>query len=70
MNRCFSKRNDPSSLKSFLKLFQISIFRGALNKGATFEEFARHAAKQMIALAMESEIIAVIEPYQNYQETG
>ena len=36
-----------------------------LGKGATLEEFARHAAQQMIALAMEAEITTAMEQYQH-----
>lgn len=36
-----------------------------LGKGASLEEFARYAAQQMIALAMEAEISAAIEQYQH-----
>jgi SH3-like domain-containing protein len=36
-----------------------------LGKGATFEAFTRYAAQQMIALAMEAEITAVIKQYQH-----
>jgi hypothetical protein len=35
-----------------------------LGKGASLEKFARYAAQQMIALAMEAEIAAAIEQYQ------
>ncbi len=41
-----------------------------LGKGTSLEELARYAAQQMIALAMEAEITAAMEPYRHIKTPG